>query len=180
MGGSCFPKDVSALRSIAREHGHDPALLDAAVIINERQRELAVTRLQRGLGDLAGRRVALLGLAFKPGTGDLREAPSLDIARSLHLLGASLTGYDPVDGGKARETLASSGAELEVAADPYEALRGADAAVIVTEWEEVRSLDLARAAEEMRGKKLIVDGRNALDPDRARANGLRYEGFGRG
>jgi UDPglucose 6-dehydrogenase len=179
-GGSCFPKDVSALNSIARDQGYEPALLDAAVAVNERQRDLAVARLRRWLGNLQGRRVALLGLAFKPGTGDLRDAPSLDIARSLYSLGASVTGYDPVAGEEAREILALSGAELEAASGPYEALREAEGAVIVTEWDEVRGLDLARAAREMKEPKLIVDGRNVLDPARARAAGLRYEGFGRG
>ncbi|WP_084709315.1 UDP-glucose dehydrogenase family protein [Rubrobacter aplysinae] len=179
-GGSCFPKDVSALRAAARERGYEPGLLDAAVAVNERQRGLAVAKLQQEIGNLEDRRVALLGLAFKPGTDDLRDAPSLYIARELRSLGARVVGYDPVAGEKAREVLASSGVDLEVAEDPHEALRGAHAAVIVTDWEEVRSLDLARAAREMEEPKMLVDGRNVLDPAEARAQGLRYEGFGRG
>jgi len=179
-GGSCFPKDVSALGSIARSYGYDPRLLDATVEVNERQRELAVTRLQQDLGTLDGRRVALLGLSFKPHTDDLRDAPSLYLARSLHSLGATVSGYDPVAGEEARRVLSLSGVGLETAGDPYEALHGAHAAVVVTEWDEVRSLDYARAAAAMREPRLVVDGRNVLDPAEARAKGLSYTGFGRG
>ena len=175
-GGSCFPKDVAALRSTARERGHDPVLLDAAVAVNEQQRRRVISKLQRDLDALEGKRVALLGLAFKPNTDDLREAPSMEIARALDAHGAHAVGYDPV-AGKAAARLAPA---LNVVYNPYEALAGAHAAVVVTEWEEIRSLNHARMAELMEPPKLLVDGRNAMDPAAAREAGLLYRGFGRG
>ena len=174
-GGSCFPKDVSALRAVAREYDHEPVLLDAAVEVNERQRRRVISKLQGELHTLKGKRVALLGLSFKPDTDDLREAPSLQIARELEKRGARAVGYDPVAGKKAAGLVA----ELKVVFDPYEALRGAHAAVVVTEWEEIRALDLKRAASLMEKPAVIVDGRNALDPRGARDAGIRYRGFGR-
>jgi len=174
-GGSCFPKDVAALRSIAREYDHEPVLLDAAVEVNERQRKRVISKLQRDLHTLKGKRVALLGLAFKPNTDDLREAPSLEIARALDQRGARVVGYDPVAGKKA----AGLASDLKVVFDPYEALSGAHAAVVVTEWEEIRTLDPGRASALMEPPKLLVDGRNALDPKTAAAAGLLYRGFGR-
>jgi UDPglucose 6-dehydrogenase len=174
-GGSCFPKDVSALRSIAREYDYEPALLDATVAVNERQRKRVVSKLQRDLHTLKGKRIALLGLAFKPNTDDIREAPSLEIARALASRGARVVGYDPVAGKAAARRLP----ELKVVFDPYEALSGAHAAVVVTEWEEIRSLDLKEAAALMEPPKLLVDGRNALDTALARDAGLLYRGFGR-
>jgi UDPglucose 6-dehydrogenase len=175
-GGSCFPKDVAALRAIAREYGHEPVMLDATVTVNARQRRQVIAKLQRDLRTLKGKRIALLGLAFKPNTDDLREAPSLEIANLLHSLGARVVGYDPV-AGKAAVGLSP---ELKVVFDPYDALRGAHAAVVVTEWEEVRALDLEEAASVMEAPKLLVDGRNAIDPEAATAAGLLYRGFGRG
>jgi UDPglucose 6-dehydrogenase len=174
-GGSCFPKDVSALRSIAREYDYEPAILDATVAVNVRQRKRVISKLQKDLHTLKGKRVALLGLAFKPNTDDLREAPSLEIARSLNSLGARVVGYDPVAG----KAAASRQPDLKVVFDPYEALSGAHAAVLVTEWEELRSLDLGRAAGLMERPKLLIDGRNVLDSGAARDHGLLYRGFGR-
>jgi UDPglucose 6-dehydrogenase len=173
-GGSCFPKDIAALRAVAREYEYEPLLLDATVAVNERQRKRIISKLQRDLHTLKGKRVALLGLAFKPNTDDLREAPSLEIARTLNSLGARVVGYDPV----AAKAAAGRLAELKVVFDPYEALGGAHAAVVVTEWEEVRTLDLRRVAELMEAPKVLVDGRNALDPEAVRAVGIRYRGFG--
>lgn len=175
-GGSCFPKDVAALRSIAREYDYEPALLDATVRVNDRQRKLVVTKLQRELHTLKGKRVALLGLSFKPDTDDLREAPSLAIAGMLDSLGARVVGYDPVSG-KAAMSLAPE--SLKVVFDPYAALKDAHAAVFVTEWEELRDLDFLRVAELMAAPKLLVDGRNALDPQMVRGAGLLYRSFGR-
>jgi UDPglucose 6-dehydrogenase len=175
-GGSCFPKDVAALRAAAREYEYEPLLLDAAVTVNVRQRKRVISKLQRDLHTLKGKRVALLGLSFKPNTDDLREAPSLEIARALYTLGAQTVGYDPVAGKAAARRLPN----LKVVFDPYETLKGAHAAVVVTEWEEIRSLDLNRAAALMEEPKVLVDGRNALDPDAAREAGLSYRGFGRG
>ena len=175
-GGSCFPKDVAALRAIAHEYDYEPRMLAAAVAINERQRKQVVSKLQRDLQTLKGKRVALLGLSFKPNTDDLRGAPSLKIASMLDSLGARVTGYDPVAGKKA----AGLTPHLRVSFDLYEALQGAHAAVLVTEWEEIRGLDLERAASLMEPPKLLVDGRNALDPGAAEKAGLLYRGFGRG
>jgi UDPglucose 6-dehydrogenase len=175
-GGSCFPKDVAALRATAREYEHETPLLDAAAAVNERQRRRVIHKLQRDLHSLKGRRVALFGLSFKPNTDDLRGAPSLAIAGALTSLGARVVGYDPV-AGKAAARLAP---DIQVVFDPYEALRAANAAVVVTEWEEVRDLDPKKAASLMRDPKLIVDGRNALDASAARKAGLLYRGFGRG
>ena len=175
-GGSCLPKDVAALRSIAQEYDHEPTLLDAAVAVNECQRKRVLAKLQWNLRTLKGKRVALLGLAFKPNTDDLREAPSLRIASALDSRGARVVAYDPVAGKAAAERLPC----LKVVFDPYEALQEAHAAVVVTEWEELRDLDLRRTAALMESPKLLVDGRNALDPQEASGSGLLYRGFGRG
>jgi UDPglucose 6-dehydrogenase len=174
-GGSCLPKDVSALRAMAHEYDHEPVLLDATAAVNDRQRRGVVAKLQRGLHTLKGKRVALLGLSFKPETDDLREAPSLEIAQALQALGARTVGYDPVAGKAAANLLP----ELLVAFDPYEALREAHAAVVVTEWDEVKGLEPKKAAALMREPRLLVDGRNALDPSSWRGAGLLYTGFGR-
>ncbi len=180
-GGSCFPKDVEALRAAAHEHDYETPLLNAAIAVNRRQRKRVIHKLQHDLHTLKGKRVALLGLAFKPNTDDLRDAPALEIAEALASLGARVVGYDPV-AGKAAARLAEAGAapDLKVVFDPYEALKDAHAAVVVTEWEEVRSLDLEKVASLMRRPPLLVDGRNALDPRQVRAAGIRYRGFGRG
>jgi UDPglucose 6-dehydrogenase len=175
-GGSCLPKDVAALRATSHEYDYEPLLLDATVAVNERQKKRVVTKLQRELHTLKGKRVALLGLSFKPNTDDLREAPSLTIARAIHSLGARAVGYDPVAGKAAARRLPS----LKVVFDPYVALEEAHAAVVVTEWEEFRNLDLERVAALMREPKVLLDGRNLLDPAAARAAGICYRGFGRG
>ena len=175
-GGSCFPKDLLALRAVAREYGYETPLLDATVAVNERQRKRVVSKLQRDLHTLKGKRVALLGLSFKPNTDDLREAASLEIAGSLDSLGATVVGYDPVAGKAAARRLSS----IEVVFEPYEAFRGAHAAVVVTEWEEIRTLDLRRAASLMAEPRVLVDGRNVLEPAAAVDAGLLYRGFGRG
>jgi len=175
-GGSCFPKDIAALRAVAREYDYEPTLLNATAAVNDGQRKQVISKLQRDLHTLKGKRVALLGLSFKPNTDDLREAPSLHVARSLASLGARVVGYDPVAGKAAARRLA----ELKVVFDPYEALRGSHAAVLVTEWEEIRTLDLRRAAELMEAPRVLVDGRNALDPETALEAGLLYRAFGRG
>ncbi len=175
-GGSCFPKDITALRSIAREYDHEPTLLNATVAVNERQWKQIVSKLQRELRTLKGKRIALLGLTFKPNTDDLREAPSLKLADTLDERGARVIGYDPVAGKKASELSPN----LTVVFDLYEALSGVHAAVLVTEWDEFRELDFDRAASLMKKPPLLVDGRNALDPQEVRAAGILYRGFGRG
>jgi len=176
-GGSCLPKDVAALRAVAREYDYEPILLDASVAVNARQRKRLVVKLQRELQTLKGKRIALLGLAFKPNTDDLRDSPSLEIARALNALDARVVGYDPVAGKAAAKMVPEP--EMKVIFDPYKALSGAHAAVVVTEWEEIRTLNLKRASALMQEPKVIVDGRNALDPGEVRAAGIHYRGFGR-
>ena len=151
-------------------------VLSATVEVNRFQRKKAIFKAHWDLHILKGKRIAFLGHSFKPNTDDLREAPSLEIARTLHALGAKVVGYDPVAGKKAAKLVA----DMKVAFDPYEALEGAHAAVVVTEWEEIRTLDLGRAASLMEKPKVLVDGRNALEPGAATAAGLLYRGFGRG
>jgi UDPglucose 6-dehydrogenase len=175
-GGSCLPKDVAALRALAREYDYQAPLLEASVLVNERQRKRVIGKLQGELHTLKGKRVALLGLSFKPNTDDLRGSPSLRIASTLISLGARVVAYDPVSGKKAARLLE----EMKIVFDPYEALEGAHATVLVTEWEEIRSLDLRHAATLMKEPRVLVDGRNAFEPDSACEAGLTYRSFGRG
>ena len=177
-GRSCFPKDIAALQALAREYEHRTPLLEAAVSVNQRRRKQVILKLQRELHTLKGKRIALLGLSFKPNTDDLREAPSLEIAEMLDALGARVVGYDPVAAKKAASNLPPG--SMTVVFDPYEAFSGTHAAVVITEWEEFRDLDLERMASLMHKPPLLVDGRNALDPKEVRSAGIRYRGFGRG
>jgi UDPglucose 6-dehydrogenase len=172
-----LPKDVSALRAVAKEYDYEPVLLEATVAVNERQKKRLISKLQGELHTLKGKRIALLGLSFKPNTDDLREAPSLQIAHILSSLGARVVGYDPVAGKKAAARRLPS---LKVVFDPYDALSGAHAAVVVTEWEEIRTLDLKRAVVLMEEPKVLVDGRNVFEPASALEAGLLYRGIGRG
>src|SRR5688500_8752037 len=135
-GGSCLPKDVSALRAVAKEYDYEPVLLEATVAVNERQKKHLIGKLQGELHTLKGKRIALLGLSFKPNTDDLREAPSLEIAHILDALGARVVCYDPVAGKKAVSKFPAD--SMKAVFDPYEALRDAHAAVVVTEWDEFR------------------------------------------
>ena len=172
FGGSCFPKDSLALKQLAANSGYNFQLLNAVIEVNELQKRRVIGKLERRIGPLRGKRVALLGLAFKPGTDDMREAPSLVLAGRLLSEGAEVTAWDPVADGRSQLH------GVEVADSALEALSGADAAVIVTEWPEVRELDWAAAGERMRGR-VVVDGRNLLDPEEMRALGFAYEGIGR-
>jgi UDPglucose 6-dehydrogenase len=171
-GGSCFPKDVSALKQLAGNSGYHFQLLSAVIEVNELQKRRVVGKLQRHLGRLRGRRIAVLGLAFKPNTDDLREAPSLVIASRLLAEGAEVHTWDPVADARG---LLKGATQYDSVLD---AVSGADAAVLVTEWEELRTL----ARPEVRGvmaRPLIIDGRNLLDPAATRAAGFAYEGIGR-
>jgi UDPglucose 6-dehydrogenase len=173
-GGSCFPKDVSALKMLAGNTGYHFQLLNAVIEVNELQKRRVVQKLLSHLGSLVGRRVALLGLAFKPDTDDMREASSLVLAARLQGEGAEVVAYDPVAAEAARDLL--EGVELRDSA--LEALDGADAAVLVTEWPEFAELDWAEAAGRM-ARPLLVDGRNFLDPQKLILAGFEYEGIGR-
>jgi UDPglucose 6-dehydrogenase len=173
-GGSCFPKDVSALKMLAGNTGYHFQLLTSVIEVNELQKRRVVGKLEKHLGSLIGKRVALLGLAFKPDTDDMREASSLVLAARLQGEGAEVVAYDPVAAERAAELLGS----VEMATSAMEALEGADAAVLVTEWTEFAELDWAAAAEKM-ARPMLVDGRNYLDPDALIAAGFEYEGIGR-
>jgi UDPglucose 6-dehydrogenase len=171
-GGSCFPKDSLALKQLASNSGYHFQLLSAVIEVNELQKRRVIGKLTRHLGPLRGRTVALLGLAFKPDTDDMREAPSIVLASRLLAEGATVRAWDPVADG----TTLPRG--VEVVDSVLEAVRGADAAVIVTEWRELREL----ASPEVRAAMatpLIIDGRNLLDPDAVRKAGFAYEGIGR-
>jgi len=173
-GGSCFPKDVSALKMLAGNSGYHFQLLGAVIEVNELQKRRVVGKLQKHLGSLAGKRVALLGLAFKPDTDDMREASSLVLAARLQGEGATVVAYDPVAAEAARGLL--DGVEFRDSA--LEALEEADAVVLVTEWPEFRELDWTAAAARM-ARPLLVDGRNFLDAAGLAAAGFEYEGIGR-
>jgi UDPglucose 6-dehydrogenase len=173
-GGSCFPKDVSALKMLAGNTGYHFQLLNAVIEVNELQKRRVVQKLLGRLGSLVGKRVALLGLAFKPDTDDMREASSLVLAARLQGEGAEVVAFDPVAAGATRGLL--DGVELRDSA--LAALEGADAAVLVTEWPEFAELDWVEAAGRM-ANPLLIDGRNFLDPEKLRSAGFQYEGIGR-
>jgi UDPglucose 6-dehydrogenase len=171
-GGSCFPKDMSFLKLLAGNSGYHFHLVTAVMEVNELQMRRPVAKLQKHLGSLRGKRVALLGLAFKAHTDDLREAPSLVLASRLLAEGAEVVAWDPV--ADARALLKG----VEFADSPAEAIAGADAAVVVTEWPELRELPWEELRESMR-TPLVIDGRNHLDAAAMRAHGFAYEGMGR-
>jgi UDPglucose 6-dehydrogenase len=173
-GGSCFPKDVSALKQLAGNTGYHFQLLTAVIEVNELQKRRVMKKLEKHLGSLVGKKVALLGLAFKPDTDDMREATSLVLASRLAGEGARVSGYDPVAEGPAQELLPT----VEFCDSAEEALEGADAAILVTEWPEFAELDWASLAGRM-AKPLLIDGRNFLEPEKLRAAGFTYEGIGR-
>ncbi len=173
-GGSCFGKDTMALKKLAGNTGYHFQLLSAVIDVNELQKRRVVNKLKDVLGDLSGRRVAMLGLAFKPNTDDMRDAASLVLAARLRGEGVNVAAFDPIAADRARELLP----DIEIAASAAAALEGADAAILVTEWPEFAELDWASLAQTM-ANPLIVDGRNFLDPDSMRAAGFIYEGIGR-
>jgi UDPglucose 6-dehydrogenase len=175
FGGSCFPKDTTALKQLAGNSGYHFQLLTAVIEVNELQKRRVIKKLERHLGSLVGKRIAMLGLAFKPETDDLREASSLVLAPRLQGEGAVVVGYDPVATEAARELLP----EIELAGSAIEALAGADAAILVTEWAEFAKLDWSEAARSM-ASPVLIDGRNFLDPKTLREAGFTYEGVGRG
>jgi len=173
-GGSCFPKDVSAFINISDQVGYDFKILKAIQEVNYEQHKVVVNKLKKSLGDLSGKKIAVLGLTFKPDTDDLRNAPALTIVRRLREEGAEVRVYDPVAMKRAREILN----DIKFCEDSYEAAEDADAAVIITEWSQFRFLDLHKLKSLMR-RALIVDGRNIYDPARVKAMGFEYHGIGR-
>jgi UDPglucose 6-dehydrogenase len=174
FGGSCFPKDTHALKQLAGNTGYHFQLLTSVIEVNELQKRRVMKKLEKHLGSLVGKRVALLGLAFKPNTDDMREASSLVLSARLQGEGAKVVAYDPVAEERARELLP----DVEFASSVEEALEGADAAILVTEWPEFAELDWDDVAKRM-ATPLVVDGRNFLDPEALREAGFAYEGIGR-
>ncbi len=174
-GGSCFPKDVMALAHMAAEKGRHPQLLQAVMLINDDRRRLLIEKVGELIGDLEGKVVGLLGLTYKPNTDDMREAPSLEIARRLVENGAQVRAYDPVGMMRAATIMP----ELIMAEDVYALAEGCDALVVCTEWNEFMHLDMERVHKAMR-QPVIVDGRNIYDPVEMARLGFHYRGIGRG
>jgi UDPglucose 6-dehydrogenase len=178
-GGSCFPKDVQALARSARDHDFTAELLNAVEAVNTRQKSVLFQKLERYFGgDLAGKTVAVWGLAFKPNTDDMRAAPSRSLMEALWAAGAKVRAYDPVAMEEARR-LYGEREDLALVASSTEALHGADALAIVTEWQEFRSPDFEAIKSELR-QPVIFDGRNLYDPDFVQRFGLKYYAIGRG
>jgi len=174
-GGSCFPKDVMAFRAVAREHGYEFSLLDAVMRINEDQRQRFVRKIHRALWTLRGKRLGVLGLAFKGGTDDIRESPAIAIVQSLLQEGSKVTAYDPAAMERTREVFNQS---ITYATSAYEAAQNADALLILTEWEEFANLDLNRLREALK-YPIVIDGRNLYDPEVMAAQGFTYYSVGR-
>ena len=175
-GGSCFPKDVRAVAQTARAHGYEPRILPAIDAANEAQKKVLYSKIQNRLKDLHGKQIAVWGLAFKPNTDDMREAPSLVLIRSLLEAGARVRVHDPEAMEAARQVLGTD--FIEYVTDPIEALTGADALAIVTEWKAFRSPDFSRIEKVMK-EPLIFDGRNLYDPETVTTAGIEYHAIGR-
>jgi UDPglucose 6-dehydrogenase len=175
-GGSCFGKDVQSLLHTASEYGYHAQLLEATLAVNRAQRQLVIQKLQEKLFILKGRTIALLGLSFKPGTDDLRDAPSLQIAERLLQMGARVSAYDPIS----MEVCKQQHPTLKIAycQSALDAVTGAHAVVLITEWEEFRNLDLTEVAARAI-KPILIDGRNFFSPETAFRAGLDYSGIGR-
>jgi len=174
-GGSCFPKDVAAFRSVARECGYEFPLLDEIVRVNNEQRAVFLRKVRTTLWTLRGKRLAVLGLAYKGGTDDIRESPAIEIVRSLLHEQCSIVAHDPAAMDRARQTLSG---DVTFADDPYQAAVGADALLILTDWEEFASLDLTRIKGLLR-YPIVIDGRNLYSAESMRKHGLQYVSMGR-
>ena len=174
-GGSCFPKDVMAFRAVAHEYGYEFRLLDEVMRINEEQRRRFLRKIHNALWTLRGKRLAVLGLAFKGGTDDIRESPAIFLVQELLQEGSKITAYDPAAAERAREVLNSS---VVFASSPYDAAHGADALLILTEWEEFANLDLTRLRQELK-YPIVIDGRNLYKPEVMAARGFTYYSVGR-
>src|SRR5690606_16623464 len=174
-GGSCFPKDVKALAYMAQTHGMHPQLLTSVMEINEFQRRHVALKLHDLLGEIQGKTIGLLGLAFKENTDDIRESPALAIARHLLEQGAHVKAYDP----EAMENSRRAVPEIEMCPDAYKVAENADALVVVTPWNEFKQLDMVRVRDSMK-QPILVDGRNIYEPDTMKSLGFIYRGVGRG
>ncbi|MBN1450980.1 MAG: UDP-glucose/GDP-mannose dehydrogenase family protein [Anaerolineales bacterium] len=174
-GGSCFPKDVQALAYMAQEKGLDPRILNTVMDVNYERRKEAVAHLEAMTGGVKGKIIGLLGLAFKPSTDDMRDAPSIDIAQELTAAGARVRAYDPVAMNVARPILPA----VEMFEDPYTMSDGCDALMVITEWNEFKQLDLEKTKRLLKSP-VIFDGRNIYDPATMKKMGFEYRGMGRG
>jgi UDPglucose 6-dehydrogenase len=174
FGGSCFPKDTRALAIIGRQHESPMQIVDAVIDVNEKQREAMLPKIAGLVGGLAGKRIAVFGLSFKPETDDMRDAPSIDIIHGLVKGGATVVAYDPVARHEAEKVLPA----IEYADDEYAAATGADALVFITEWNQFRALDMERVRGLMRTPN-IADLRNIYEPTDMRQLGFKYTGVGR-
>ena len=174
-GGSCFPKDVEALAFMAKENGLNPKILDMTMEVNYDRRKEAVKRVDEMVGGLKGKTIGMLGLAFKPNTDDMRDAPAIDIAEALNKAGATVRGYDPVAMEVARPLLRA----VELFDDPYKLAKGCDALMVITEWNEFKQLDLDKIKSLLK-KPVIYDGRNIYDPKLMKEIGFMYQAIGRG
>ncbi len=173
-GGSCFPKDTRALTTVADQFGVETRIVDAVIEANERQRDAMIPKIRGLVGDLKGKKIGMLGLSFKPETDDMRESPAIDIVRSLLEQGASVRAFDPVAMDESRHYIQG----IEYAEDEYDAIKGADVMVIVTEWNQFRALDLSRVKELLAAPR-IADLRNIYEPSEMREMGFDYVGVGR-
>lgn len=174
-GGSCFPKDTRALLTIAKNHDAEVGVVSAAIEANERQKQLAVEKIRSGMGDLKGKTVAVLGLSFKPNTNDMREAPSIFIIEHLLKAKAKVKAYDPIAMDDAKEIFRDT---IRYAKDPYECMKGADAVVIVTEWNELRNLELMKIKALLK-TPYFFDLRNIYEPAKMKKLGFKYFCVGR-
>ena len=174
-GGSCFPKDVAALIHTAEDYGYEAQLMKAAVTVNERQRLIAVEKLQQALKILKGKTIGLLGLTFKPDTDDMRDAPSLNLIEQLNRLGAKVKAYDPI---VSQTGIGHGLSGVLVETDAQRLADGCDALVLVTEWQQFQNLDYSKMAKLM-NHAVIIDGRNFLNPDTMNRDGFQYLGVGR-
>jgi UDPglucose 6-dehydrogenase len=175
FGGSCFPKDTSAVADIARKYGYEFRIIEAVMDVNQRVKERMVDKIAEAVGDLSGRTIAFLGLAFKPETDDMRDSPAIPIINGVMSRGASVRAYDPEAMERAREVLDG----ITFCTDAYQAAEGADALVIVTEWNEFRALNLQKIKSLMT-QPLLIDLRNIYDPKRVAKEGFSYTSVGRG
>jgi len=173
-GGSCFPKDTRALTTVADQFGVETRIVDAVIDANERQRDAMIPKIEKLVGNLSGKRIGVLGLSFKPETDDMRESPAIDIINTLVERGASVIAFDPVAMEEAKHVLPN----IEYAHDEYDAITGADALVIVTEWNQFRALDMDRVKSLLQAPK-IADLRNIYEPADMRELGFEYVGVGR-
>ncbi len=173
-GGSCFPKDTKAFTKVGDKFGVETSVVDAVIAANDRQRQMMLPKIEKLVGDLNGKRIGVLGLSFKPETDDMRESPATDIVREMQARGATVRAYDPVAMDEAKHSLP----DIEYAADEYDAIRDADALVIITEWNQFRALDMEKVKSLLKAPK-IADLRNIYEPKDMRELGFEYVGVGR-